>query len=214
MKNSMLNFTPAFVGSTHTNVSTITVGWDSSAVYNLCRKSATFVGQFKDFVRAAYDSYLDKETDLTAFHLYRIAAQHRDQFLNKCDDYDSVFTTDMIAKLTHIHFLGEMLGESAFDRLTELVKVEHDWDDDGAKQMSISSLSLFHKFSRRSEIAPCDLGVFLGFEGEILINWHMHDGKLIDIAFRDDQIEIYTDDGEDFYSPDDSALYEYIERIK
>lgn len=214
MKNSMLNFTPAFAGSTRTSVSTISLGWDSSAVYDFCRKSATFVGQFKDFVRAAYDSYLDKETDLTAFHLYRIAAQHRDQFASKCQDYDSVFTTDMIAKLTHIHFLGEMLGSLAFDRLSELVKVEHNWDDDGAKQMSISSLSLFHKIVLKSEISPKDLGIFLGFDGEILINWHMHDGQLIDIAFRDEQIEIYTDHDEETYSPHDQDLYAFIERVK
>lgn len=213
MSNSMLNFTPAFAGVPGLRVSAIPLQI-GAPVYDLCRKSATLVGHFKDFVCNAYDSYLERDADMTAFHLYQIAARHRDSYAGVCADYDAVFTTDMIAKLTHIHFLGQMLGSAAYDRLSELVRVEHDWDNDGAKAMSISSLSLFHTFALKSGIAPADLGIFLGFEGEILINWHMNDGKLIDIAFRDGVIEIYTDEFEEAYGASDAQLYAFIEQLK
>lgn len=213
MNNSMLNFTPAFAGIHSSHVLAVPLQY-GVPLYDLCRKSATLVGHFKDFVCSAYDSYLARDAEMTAFRLYQIAAKHRDAYAGVCPDYDAVFTTDMIAKLTHIHFLGQMLGSAAYDRLSELVKVEHDWDDDGAKAMAVSSLSLFHTFALKSAITPSDLGIFLGFEGEILINWHMKDGKLIDIAFRDGMVEIYTDDSEEVYSASDDQLYDFIEQVK
>ncbi|WMJ01196.1 hypothetical protein RBU55_06485 [Pseudomonas chlororaphis subsp. aurantiaca] len=110
-----------------------------------------------------------------------------------------------------INDLSQLLGQGVKSRLEELASFDDDWDDDGAKKLSRESLISFLEFARKFELEPDDLGIFLGFDGEVLINWHSKDRTLIDIAFRGGKVEVYTDEFEEVFCLSNVRLYRTLQ---
>ncbi|MCY1460710.1 hypothetical protein D9M71_782920 [compost metagenome] len=77
--------------------------------------------------------------------------------------------------------------------------------------MSIESLSTLETFIQKMGRFSDDIGFFLGYDGEILINWRDETGELTDMAFLDGSAELYGGDvGEEKFSIDDQRLYERL----
>lgn len=106
-----------------------------------------------------------------------------------------------------------LLGDRVVERLIELSSFEDGWDNDGAKKMSLDSLTSFLTFAKNYPLDASDLGIFLGFEGEILINWHIKDGSLIDLDFDKDEITVYTDNYEGSFPYGNDDIYKKIHDI-
>ncbi|AZE39731.1 hypothetical protein C4K05_0361 [Pseudomonas chlororaphis subsp. aureofaciens] len=112
-----------------------------------------------------------------------------------------------IAKDSYIESISSILGAPVSGRLTELSQSEAGWDGGDAAPMSIESLSTLETFIQTAGGFSDSIGFFLGYEGEILINWVSEEGELIDMAFFDGVAEIYSDEGEARFSIDDQNLY-------
>lgn len=115
-----------------------------------------------------------------------------------------------IAKDSYIQSIGGALGQEVSDRLAELSKCEAGWDGADAAPMSIESLSTLETFIHKAGRFSDDIGFFLGYDGEILINWRDETGELTDMAFFDGLAELYGDVGEEKFSIDDQCLYERL----
>lgn len=129
-------------------------------------------------------------------------------------DGDSITTTGMQAKMAHIERIGGWLGERSLRRLIELAQFEAGWDGDGACAMSLNSLALLHTFISKmhEKLDPADIGFYLGYDGEIFINWTQSDGALIDLAFRENRVEVYSDAWEQVFTVSDPNLYEMVSK--
>lgn len=114
---------------------------------------------------------------------------------------------ESIAKDSYIENISAILGASVSRRLSELSQSEAGWDGADASPMSIESLSTLDTFIQNAGSFSDNIGFFLGYEGEILINWVSEDGELTDMAFFDRVVEIYSDKGEADFSIDDQNLY-------
>ncbi|MCX4218724.1 hypothetical protein MKZ87_13855 [Pseudomonas sp. MCal1] len=112
-----------------------------------------------------------------------------------------------IAKDAYIESISSILGAPVFGRLTELSQSAAGWDGADAPPMSIESLSTLETFIQKAGGFSDGIGFFLGYEGEILINWVTEEGQLIDMAFYDGIAEIYSDSGEERFSINDQNLY-------
>jgi hypothetical protein len=69
---------------------------------------------------------------------------------------------------------------SISDRLKSLSVVESNWDGDNAKPMSLSSILNLEKLFLSMTKYPDDIGVFLGYDGEVIVNWTFG-GNLVDL---------------------------------
>jgi hypothetical protein len=114
---------------------------------------------------------------------------------------------ESLAKKLYIESIANALSEGASARLHELVAVEAGWDGGDAEPMSIESLATMETFFKKTGRFADDTGLFLGYDGEILINWTDSSGAMIDMAFLDGFAEIFTDSDEARYSIEDPELY-------
>ncbi|MNO98535.1 hypothetical protein D3C76_902830 [compost metagenome] len=130
------------------------------------------------------------------------------------DATSTLYATEVhegIAKDTYIQSIGAALGQDISVRLTELSKCDAGWDGADAAPMSIESLSTLETFIQKMGRFSDDIGFFLGYDGEILINWRDETGELTDMAFLDGSAELYGGDvGEEKFSIDDQRLYERL----
>lgn len=117
---------------------------------------------------------------------------------------------EAIAKELYIESLGLVLDPQAATRLRNLAAVEHGWDGSDAEPMALGSLATLQKFFRNAKCFADDIGFFLGYEGEILINWTSKAEGLIDIAFYEDYVVLSSDTEELKFSVSDPELYRLI----
>lgn len=117
---------------------------------------------------------------------------------------------ETLAKKQYIESIGGILGAAVVARLHELACVDAGWDGANADAMSLDSLSSLNEFFQRAGHFSDDIGFFLGYEGEILINWREGAGGLVDIAFVEGTAQICTDDWEGVFSIQDPELYSLI----
>lgn len=125
----------------------------------------------------------------------------------------SVLTMEMAAKAAYLVMAGQKLSNVSAARLSRLARSEDNWDGEGAKAMSLSSLINFVSFLEKSEIVPSKIDIFLGFYGEIVTSWALKDGSTLDMSFGDNQIELATDEHDEVFSIDDSGLYRLIAEL-
>jgi len=102
--------------------------------------------------------------------------------------------------------LPPLLGETPMLRLQRLIASEDDWDGQGAKALNATALDTFCGFVRQVRPDPDDLGLFLGFEGELIVSCHDHHGAQVDLVFRDRLVEYCSAQHEGIYAADDPAL--------
>ena len=102
--------------------------------------------------------------------------------------------------------LSPLLGEKPMQRLKLLIASEDDWDSQGSKALSATALGLFCSFIRQVQPNPNDLGLFLGFAGELIVSCHDNLGASVDLAFGDELVEYCTTQYEGTYSADDPAV--------
>lgn len=101
------------------------------------------------------------------------------------------------------------LAPSIYKRLNSLSKVENGWDGEDAKSMSLVSLNNLKLFFSSLRKIPESIGVFLGYDGEIIINWPIGNNKLVDVYFHNDIINVVVDDMEyDFKVNEASSFVE------
>lgn len=117
---------------------------------------------------------------------------------------------ESLAKKLYVESISSSLTAGASARLQELVDVEAGWDGNGAESMSIESLSAMETFFQRAGRFSDDIGLFLGYDGEILINWTDPNGAVIDMAFVEGHAEICTQTVEARYAIDDPELYSQL----
>lgn len=117
---------------------------------------------------------------------------------------------EAVAKEVYIEQIGSVLNSIAANRLRSLAETDHGWNGSDAEAMSIDSLATLHAFLQEAGRFASDFGFFLGYEGEILINWTSRQGDLIDMAFHAGRAEL-SSDTEDFeFEIDDPQLYQMI----
>ncbi|WP_295472825.1 hypothetical protein [uncultured Pseudomonas sp.] len=114
---------------------------------------------------------------------------------------------EAVAREVYIESIGRAVHEQAADRLRILAESDYGWDGSGAEAMSIDSLASLQTFFQRAGQFAGDFGFFLGYEGEILINWTSKAGELIDMAFFDGRAELCSDSEELEFGIDDPELY-------
>lgn len=102
--------------------------------------------------------------------------------------------------------LPPLLGEKPMQRLHRLIATEDDWDGQGAKALSATALDTFCGFIRQVRPDPDDLGLFLGFAGELIVSCHDHHGAQVDLVFGDQLVEYCSAQHEGTHAVDDPAL--------
>ncbi|WP_341522177.1 hypothetical protein AABC73_01650 [Pseudomonas sp. G.S.17] len=112
-----------------------------------------------------------------------------------------------IAKKSYIESIGSSLGAEVAARLRALADTDAGWDGSDAEAMSLDSLSSLETFFRTAGRFSDDIGFFLGYEGEILINWEDRTGSLIDMSFFDGYAEISSDLEDRRFAIHDPDLY-------
>lgn len=117
---------------------------------------------------------------------------------------------EAIAKKSYIESLGSILGSDVASRLTDLANTEAGWDGGDAEAMSLDSLSAMENFFKKAGSFSDDIGFFLGYDGEILINWKDPTGALIDMSFFEGSAEISSDFEDRRFSIQDPDLYNHF----
>jgi hypothetical protein len=102
--------------------------------------------------------------------------------------------------------LPPLLGEKPMQRLQRLIATEDDWDGQGAKALSAIALDTFCGFIRQVCPDPDDLGLFLGFDGALIVSCHDHHGAQVDLVFGDGLVEYCSARHEGTHAADDPEL--------
>lgn len=124
-----------------------------------------------------------------------------------------VFTMEVAARAAYLVMASHKLSERSTARLSRLAQSVDNWDGEGAKPMSLSSLANFVGFLEKSKEAPMDINIFLGFDGEIVTSWKLEDGSTLDMSFGDRQIELATDEHDEVFHIGDPRLYSLIAEL-
>ncbi|MGO4001469.1 hypothetical protein ABVN23_10170 [Pseudomonas fluorescens] len=114
---------------------------------------------------------------------------------------------EAVAREVYIEGIGLAIHKQAADRLRVLAESDYGWNGGDAEAMSIDSLASLQTFFQRAGQFAGDFGFFLGYEGEILINWTSKTGELVDMAFFDGRAELCSDTDEREFSIYDPELY-------
>jgi hypothetical protein len=117
---------------------------------------------------------------------------------------------EAVAKEVYIEHIGLVLNSIAATRLRSLAETDHGWNGSDAEAMSLDSLATLHAFLQEAGRFASDFGFFLGYEGEILINWTSRQGDLIDMAFYAGHAELSSDTEDLEFEIDDPQLYQMI----
>jgi len=117
---------------------------------------------------------------------------------------------EALAKEVYIERIGLVLDATAANRLRCLADTDHGWNGSDAEAMSIDSLATLHAFIEEAGRFASDFGFFLGYEGEILINWTSRQGDLIDMAFNAGRAELSSDTEDLEFEINDPELYQLI----
>jgi hypothetical protein len=147
------------------------------------------------FVLAQF-SYLSEWTSkidsLNNSALVSIVNFHKNAF----DEIDDV----KIKIATH---LGEVFPKIS-KRLITLAKVKDGWDGDDAKSMSVESLGMLRRFLLKAELSLEDMGLYLDYDGSIIISFTSLKVGLMDITFIRDRLIFSDDNDEQNYSLSES----------
>lgn len=147
------------------------------------------------FVLAQF-SYLSEWTSkidsLNNSALVSIINFHKNAF----DEIDDV----KIKIATH---LGEVFPKIS-KRLITLAKVKDGWDGDDAKSMSVESLGMLRRFLLKAELSLEDMGLYLDYDGSIIISFTSLKVGLMDITFIRDRLIFSDDNDEQNYSLSES----------
>jgi len=125
----------------------------------------------------------------------------------------SVLTMELAAKAAYLAMAGQKLTNSSVARLSKLAQSLDNWDGEGAKAMSLSSLINFVGFLEKNSEVPPDIHIFLGFYGEIVTSWELEDGSTLDMSFGDHHIELATDEYDEVFVIGDNGLYRLIAEL-
>jgi len=125
----------------------------------------------------------------------------------------SVLTMEVAAKAAYLVMASHKLSQRSAARLLRLSRSVDNWDGEGAKQMTISALANFVGFLEKSPNVPSAIDIFLGFYGEIVTSWKLHDGSTLDMSFGEHQIELATDEHDEIFPIGDSDLYRLIAEL-
>jgi hypothetical protein len=109
--------------------------------------------------------------------------------------------------------LRPLLGELPVQRLVRLIASEDDWDGQGARALSASAFALFCTFTQQVRFDPTDLGLFLGFQGELIVSCHDQGGAPVDMVFGDRLVEYCSAKLEQTYAADDPALLHLLGQL-
>jgi len=82
------------------------------------------------------------------------------------------------------------------NRMHSLSEIQDGWDGDNAKSMSLISLMDMASFFSSVDKLPSEIGVFLGHEGEVIINWESSNNSIVDITFAGGYVCIDSNDEE------------------
>ncbi|WP_047933489.1 hypothetical protein [Pseudomonas putida] len=164
-----------------------------------------FMAQGNEALKSLQDlieSMTQKCLELYFRPAYAIASP--DATLNAAEIHEAV------AKEVYIEHIGLVLNATAANRLRCLADTDHGWNGSDAEAMSIDSLATFHAFIKEAGRFASDFGFFLGYEGEILINWTSRQGDLIDMAFHANRVELSSDTEDLEFEINDPKLYQVI----
>ena len=115
---------------------------------------------------------------------------------------------DYELQMEHIRSIRTLIGESGFERLSNLAAIDKDWDGDDAKSMTTESLLRLIKFLKEvKDPLPNDIGYFFDYEGSISINWE-HNGAIVDMLFQEEATYIFYGGLDDCIVIDENRLSE------
>lgn len=98
------------------------------------------------------------------------------------------------------------LDDSGVERLKRLIASEDDWDGQGAKALSLTALVDFQSFLKQVQLEVKTLGLFLGFDGALIVSSQAPNGSGVDLAFLDGFVEYCSSAHEHTYCVHDPAL--------
>jgi hypothetical protein len=195
--------------------------------YSATATSIEIANPDKGFVRKSYDALnylwelskagwispaeINSQPTLTAVIEY--AYSERLKMLKAHPSLDGLLTREVTVMAAYLAMARQTLSDKAFNRLSRLVRSEDNWDGEGAKAMSLSSLANFTGFFDKTRLTPSDLSIFLNFYGEILTTWSLKDGSSIDMAFGEHHVEMVTDDYEQVFAIGDDNLFRLIAEL-
>lgn len=67
--------------------------------------------------------------------------------------------------------IKEVYGVDRWSRMTDLVKMEDNWNGSGAKALNTATMQMFMAFTERFGKVADDIALFLDEDGNLVINW-------------------------------------------
>lgn len=207
--NSAAYFTAgaAAFGSTSTSVS-ITSGVDG-----VLQRGYDALSHLWTLMKAGWVSPANSQSQLKCEDLIEFAYSERLKTVLAHPSLANVLTMEMAAKAAYLVMAGQKLSNPSVARLSRLARSADNWDGEGAKAMSLSSLINFVGFLEKNDKVPSEINVFLGFYGEIVTSWELKDGSTLDMSFGDHQIELATDEHDEVFTIGDKGLYRLIAEL-
>ncbi|OZY32556.1 hypothetical protein [Pseudomonas lundensis] len=194
----------AAFGSTSTSVS-ITSGVDG-----VLQRGYDALSHLWTLMKAGWVSPAGSKSQPSHAKLIEFAYSERLKTVSAYPSLASVLTMEMAAKAAYLVMAGQKLSNVSVSRLSRLARSEDNWDGEGAKAMSLSSLINFVGFLEKNDNVPPQINIFLGFYGEIVTSWELKDGSTLDMSFGDHQIELATDEHDEAFTIGDDGLYRLI----
>ncbi|KII32202.1 hypothetical protein NL64_13230 [Pseudomonas fluorescens] len=197
----------AAFGSTSTSIS-ITLGGNS-----VLQRGYDALSHLWTLMKAGWVSPTNSKSQPSSAELIEFAYSERLKTVSAYPSLASVLTMEMAAKAAYLVMAGQKLSNPSVARLSRLARSLDNWDGEGSKAMSLSSLINFVSFLEKNREVPSDIHIFLGFYGEIVTSWGLKDGSTLDMSFGDHQIELATDEHDEVFAIGDNGLYRLIAEL-
>lgn len=180
---------------------------------DILQRSYDALSHLWEMIKAGWVHVPSSQNQPTVHALLEHAYSQRLKMVTAYPSLANVLTMEVAAKAAHIVMAGQKLDSKAVLRLSRLAQSPDNWDGEGAKAMSISSLANFTSFLEKFDKAPRNLELFLGFYGEIVTSWLLPDGSTLDMSFGEHEIELATDQYDEVFTTSDTRLYSLLAEL-
>ncbi|MGD9810918.1 MAG: hypothetical protein AB7U35_06225 [Sphingobium sp.] len=122
----------------------------------------------------------------------------RFQFRLNEDPVDRMFR-EITAETTQrdrIKTIRNKLGARAAERFSRFMEYEDGWDGGRGKSLDPGSTASLMQLLSLIDLSTHDVGLFMSLDGNVVLNWTMADGSLVEIELAPEAVNVYVERSE------------------
>jgi hypothetical protein len=107
------------------------------------------------------------------------------------------------------------VGTAGLKRLENFFRLQGGWDGQASKPIDLTSVEVFSHFVSQSGLRPDQLGVYMSAQGNVVVNWPDHGGRLIELEFHSNGVDYFVERSgeEDTVTSGDIGFSKLLSRV-